>query len=106
MQTKPLTAVPRRPPQAAQAGNINPAGLPAQRFIPPPYPQPAAAPIESRSVVPQPREPVPVTTVAVGGTPLPAPGMLPVSDLRQIRQHANAIAQRGADLPANRQEVK
>jgi hypothetical protein len=103
---KPLTPVPRRPPQAAQAGAVNPAGLPSQRFLSPPYPQPVAAPLESRSVVQQPREPVPMTTVAVGGTPLPAPGMLPVSDLRQIRQHADAISQRGADLPANRQEIK
>jgi hypothetical protein len=106
MQTKPLTPVPRRPPQAAQAGAVNPAGLPSQRFLAPPYPQPPAPPIESRTVVPQPRDPVPVTTVAVGGTPLPAPGMLPVADLGQIRRHADAISQRGADLPANEQEMK
>jgi hypothetical protein len=96
---KPLTTVPRQPPQAAQAGNINPAGLPSQRFISPPYPQPPAAPIEGRTVQPQPRV---STSAAVAASD----HLHPVADLGQMRQHANEISQRGADLPANRQEIK
>jgi hypothetical protein len=98
---KPLTTVPRRPPQAAQAGAVNPAGLPAQQFVSAPYPQPPAAPIEGKTVIPQSRVSTsPAARVAA------ANHLHPVADLGQMRQHANEISQRGADLPANRQEIK
>jgi hypothetical protein len=96
-----LIPVPRQPPRAAQAGGVNPAGLPSSTTMPAPYPNPSP-PIVSTTVQPQLRDPVPATVER--GALAAGPHLLPVADVGQIRSHADEIAKRGADLPANKQQ--
>ncbi len=60
-----LQPVPRMPPRAAQAGAVNPAGLPVTTQMPEPYPQSPSPPIVSKNVHPQQRIPVLGETTAV-----------------------------------------